>query len=158
MRKIATLAVFLAAIFFLGCMRHAGRNIRQISLLKSSVTADGSTRTDSLVFRREGLVVRQSRISEHVNSSAPIEISSGRISTDTFERLVRTIEKNDFFAKNNGRSDSGADAGSISIIALSEEGPKSIENADENDPQVKSIITAIETEAVRIEWKTEGSD
>ena len=156
MRKTAALLILLPAVLLGGCMRHAGRNIREIMLTKATTTPDGKGQSDTLIFYRDGRAERQTRVSEHVNSWVPIKSENGKMSTDRFEGLAKTVEENDFFTKEEHEND--AEPGVTGLVVTADDGSKSILNVDENDPQIKNIISAIKKEASQVEWTLERSN
>jgi len=145
----------MAAVVLNGCMRHAGRNVQQVMLIKAE-KKDGGTHSRTIVFYRDGKAERNSFITD---SSAAKPVSTeerGTFSTDSFERVAKTVEENNFFSKKEKKSDLDADGEFINLAVSSKDGSNEISNdieVDPNDSQIQNIISAIEKEASQINWQ-----
>ena len=152
MRKVIVCLVLAAAALLGGCMTHAGRNIREVILIKGERKADGDMQSRTIVLRRDGTAERNTFVRGAGDEKPQSTEERGTLSTDSFERVAKTIEENDFFAKKEkpGRPDAVGEF--INLAAASDDASNDIE-VDGRDPQIQKIIAAIEAEANQLAWK-----
>jgi hypothetical protein len=155
MRKVIGWLLMVSAVLMCGCMRHAGRNVLQVMLIKAE-KKDGSTHSRTFMFYRDGKAERNTFLTDN-SAAKPVSTEErGTLSTDSFERVAKTIEENNFYSKQEKRTDPDADGEFINLAVSSKDGVNEISNdiqVDPNDPQIKNIIAAIEKEAAQINWQ-----
>ena len=155
MRKVIIGLLLLSSVLLSGCMRHAGRNVTQIMLTKSA-RKNGAVRGRTFMFYRDGKAERNSMVTNTSTEKPVITEERGTLSTDSFERVAKTIEANDFYSKKEKRTDPLDDGQFIDLAVSADEGSNEISNdieVDPSDPQIQNIIAAIEKEADKIDWK-----
>ena len=155
MRKVFIYLLILSSVLFCGCMRHTGRNVKQIMLIKSE-RKNGAVHGRTFMFYRDGRAERNSTTESNSTEKPVITEERGTLSTDSFERVAKTIEANDFYSKKEKTTDPLANGQFIDLAVLADEGSNEISNdieVDPSDPQIQNIIAAIEKEADKIDWK-----
>src|SRR3954464_4364104 len=98
MRKVIVCLLVVSAALLCGCMTHAGRNIREVILIKGERKADGDMHSRTIVLRRDGAAERNTFIRGGDDEKPSSTEERGTFSTDRFERVAKTIEDNDFFS------------------------------------------------------------
>lgn len=152
-RSSITWALCILVGLSVGCMTHAGTNVREISMRRDGTSPEGFAQSEAIIFRRNGEAERSVRVRESVDKVRLDSHDIGQISTDAFERLVRVIDDNGFEFKMDRKRD-GPVSNDLTVIAVtSDEGSHDL-IADTQDPQIQNIIKAIDTEAKEIEWRS----
>jgi hypothetical protein len=147
----------MSAVLLCGCMRQAGHNVLEVILIKGERKPDGDMHSQTIVFRRDGAAERNTFIRNPGNVTPSSTEERGTFSTDSFERVAKTIEENNFFSKKEKKSDPDADGEFINLAVSSKDGSNEISNdieVDPKDPQIQNIIAAIEKEAGQINWQS----
>jgi hypothetical protein len=134
-------------------MRHAGRNVLEVILVKGERKSDGDLHSRTIVLRRDGTAERNTFIRNPGNEAPSSTEERGTFSTDRFERVAKTIEENDFFSKKEKRSDPDAAVQFTNLAVSADDEVSNDIEVDPNDPQIQNVIAAIEKEADQIDWK-----
>ena len=152
MRNVIVCLLLFSAALLGGCMTHAGRNMREVILIKGERKANGDMHSSTILLRRDGPAERNTFVRRAGDDKPQSTEERGTLSTDRFERVAKTIEENDFFSKKEKRSDPDAAGEFVNLAVSSDEGSNDIE-VDRSDPQIQKIIAAIEAEANQVAWK-----
>ena len=114
----------------------------------------GSFRSEVIIFRRERGAERHVKI---IGPNGKLELDeddAGPMASDTFERLVRAIEENDFYSKRDQQRAAFNGEDLTNITVLTDNGSYSLNVEHQHrDPQLQSVQNAIRMAESEIHWQ-----
>ena len=167
MHRYLILVLLIACVILPACsMRRQG--IREVTLRSGGMGPNHTVNNYSVTFRRDGTAemvsgtISSSDEEAGLRPASPDANSSGtaqnagifrraKFSTDRFERLAATLDNNGFFSKDE-QGGMVMDAWqNLSVVSTT--GEKTIQTLGRDDPQIKTMIAAIDSLSHDLQWE-----
>ena len=151
MRRYLILTLLIFVSILPGCATRR-QGIREITLSSGGEVAytTGHGGSSSITFRRDGTAEMRSTSTENFVAQAPV-IKRAQFSTDQFERLAATMDANGFFEKKENEGNIQDAWQSLKVVTTT--GDRTIQTLGRNDPQIKTMVAAVDDLAAKVQWK-----
>ena len=92
----------------------------------------------------------RSASAEKFVAQAPV-IKRAEFLTDQFERLAATMDNNGFFEKKENEGNIQDAWQNFKVVTIT--GEKTLQTLGRNDPQIKTMVDAVNDLAAKLQWK-----
>jgi len=166
MHRYLILVLLIACVILPACsMRRQG--IREVTLRSGGMGPNHTVNNYSVTFRRDGTAEMVSGTISSTDDEAGTRPTSpdansgtvqnadiykrARFSTDRFERLAATLDNNGFFSKDEYGGIVMDAWQSLSVVTMT--GEKTVQTLGRDDPQIKTMIEAIDSLRDELQWE-----